>query len=186
VFAFDISTLEVVREVTGFKASSCCTGLLRDSRIDDQGQLQRFFQRLLADTRIRFPELSKSPGLNGPLNNHEISGVGLEPWLDAFGGSRIRVLREFPYLYDGTLDYERAYLGLSQRSECSRIVLVTAANGGLIGATICVPLADEVEEFQKPFLAAGLGVEDCLYFGESIVLYEWHGFGLGKEFFGRR
>jgi GNAT superfamily N-acetyltransferase len=120
------------------------------------------------------------------LRIHEISGPELEPWFDALGELRIRVFRGFPYLYDGTLDYEREYLGLYQRCARSRIVLVTAADGRLVGATTCMPLADEAAEFQKPFLDAGLGVDDCLYFGESIVLPEWRGGGLGKEFFARR
>jgi GNAT superfamily N-acetyltransferase len=124
--------------------------------------------------------------VNGGLEIHEIAGAELEPWLDALGGLRIRVFREFPYLYDGTPEYEREYLGIYQRCARSRIVLVTAADGGLVGATTCMPLADEAPEFRKPFLDAGRGVDDCLYFGESIVLPEWRGRGLGKEFFARR
>ena len=44
------------------------------------------------------------------LTFHELSGPALEPWLDALGALRIRVFREYPYLYDGTLEYEREYL----------------------------------------------------------------------------
>lgn len=124
--------------------------------------------------------------MSGEPTIHEISGAELEPWLNALGKLRIRVFREFPYLYDGTLDYERSYLGIYQRCARSRIVLVTVTNGELVGATTCMPLADEAPEFQKPFLDAGLGVDDCLYFGESIVLPDWRGRGLGKEFFARR
>jgi GNAT superfamily N-acetyltransferase len=124
--------------------------------------------------------------MSDPWTIHEISGAALEPWLDALGGLRIRVFSEYPYLYDGTLEYEREYLGIYQRCARSRIVLVTAADGGLVGATTCIPLADEAEEFRRPFLTAGLGVEDCLYLGESVVLPGWRGLGLGKEFFARR
>ena len=124
--------------------------------------------------------------MSGALTIHEIGGAELEPWLDALGQLRIRVFREFPYLYDGTLDYEREYLRIYQRCDRSRIVLVTGADGELVGATTCMPLADESPEFRKPFLDAGRGVDDWLYFGESIVLPEWRGRGLGKEFFARR
>ena len=124
--------------------------------------------------------------MSGALTIHEIGGEELGPWLDALGGLRIRVFREFPYLYDGSLEYEREYLGVYQRCVRSRIVLVTAADGGLVGATTCMPLAEEAAEIQAPFLAAGRDVEDWLYFGESIVLPEWRGMGLGKEFFARR
>ena len=116
----------------------------------------------------------------------EISGGQLEPWLDALGDLRIRVFHEYPYLYDGTLEYERDYLKAYQNCPRSRIVLVTDTTGTLVGATTCMPLADEAPEFKAPFLDAGLGVDDCLYFGESIVLPEWRGQGLGREFFRRR
>jgi GNAT superfamily N-acetyltransferase len=121
-----------------------------------------------------------------PLAILEIDGTELAPWLDALGELRIRVFREYPYLYDGSLRYEREYLGIYQRCGRSRIVLVTTPDGSLIGATTCMPLADETTEFQAPFLKAGIDVNRCLYFGESIVLPEWRGFGLGREFFARR
>ncbi len=116
----------------------------------------------------------------------EIPGTGLEPWIDALGGLRIRVFREFPYLYDGSLEYERDYLRIYQNKASSRIVLATLEGAGLIGATTCIPLAEEGPEFQAPFLEAGMDVSGILYFGESIVLPEWRGRGLGKEFFLRR
>jgi GNAT superfamily N-acetyltransferase len=120
------------------------------------------------------------------LSIKEIDGPGLAPWLDALGELRIRVFREYPYLYDGDLQYEREYLGIYQQCGRSRIVLVTTPDGSLIGATTCMPLADEAPEFQSPFVNAGIDVNRCLYFGESIVLPEWRGFGLGKQFFARR
>ncbi len=41
----------------------------------------------------------------------QLHGQELGPWLDVLGKLRIRVFREFPYLYDGSLEYERDYLG---------------------------------------------------------------------------
>ncbi|HZP92062.1 MAG TPA: hypothetical protein VFB20_04175, partial [Burkholderiales bacterium] len=38
------------------------------------------------------------------------SGKGLERYVDDLARLRIEVFREFPYLYDGSLDYERKYL----------------------------------------------------------------------------
>ena len=37
------------------------------------------------------------------LQIHELRGSQIEPWLDALGGLRIRIFRDYPYLYDGTL-----------------------------------------------------------------------------------
>jgi len=124
--------------------------------------------------------------MNSSLAIHELAGPGLDPWLDALGALRIRVFREYPYLYDGTLEYEREYLDIYQKCPRSLVVAVTDASGNLIGSTTCMPLEDEGREFQAPFLDAGIPVNGVLYFGESIVLPEWRGIGLGKEFFVRR
>ncbi len=120
------------------------------------------------------------------LQIHELQGPQIEPWLDALGGLRIRVFRDYPYLYDGTLEYERDYLRTYQKAAGGLVVIVTDNQGSAVGATTCVPLAEEGPEFQSPFLKQGHEVSRILYFGESILLPEWRGRGLGKEFFDRR
>lgn len=85
----------------------------------------------------------------------KLSGREIEPYLDALGALRIEVFREFPYLYDGDLAYERRYLETYVRSARSLAVLVFAG-AELIGATTCLPLEDEAAEFQQPFLTAGI------------------------------
>ncbi len=117
---------------------------------------------------------------------HELSGGELEPWLDRLGDLRIRIFKEYPYLYDGSREYERDYLRIYQRSARSLVVIVTDASGEPVGATTCLPLGDEGPEFQHPFLAAGHDVLKIMYFGESVLLPEWRGQGLGRDFFARR
>ena len=117
---------------------------------------------------------------------HELHGVLIEPWLDALGGLRIQVFREFPYLYDGSLEYERQYLRTYQEAAGGLVVIVTDSKGELIGATTCLPMTEEGAEFQKPFIEHGHDLSQIMYFGESILLPEWRGRGLGKEFFVRR
>ncbi len=39
-----------------------------------------------------------------------VTGIAVEPWLDALAQLRIAVFRDYPYLYDGDLSYERRYL----------------------------------------------------------------------------
>jgi GNAT superfamily N-acetyltransferase len=117
---------------------------------------------------------------------HELRGAELEPWLDALGSLRIRVFREFPYLYDGSSDYERDYLRIYQETPGSLVVLVTSPAGEVVGATTCLPLAAEGPEFRQPFEQQGIDVSEILYFGESLLLPEWRGRGLGKAFFDHR
>ncbi|WP_009962062.1 GNAT family N-acetyltransferase [Verrucomicrobium spinosum] len=116
----------------------------------------------------------------------DLHGADVEPWLDGLGELRISVFREYPYLYDGTLEYEREYLRTYVNTPDSLVVLVVDAAKQVVGATTCLPLRDEGPEFQAPFLSAGYEVNSVCYFGESILLPQWRGQGLGKEFFKRR
>jgi GNAT superfamily N-acetyltransferase len=113
----------------------------------------------------------------------QLRGADVEPWLDALGLLRIAVFREYPYLYDGTLEYERDYLRTYVRSSDSLVVLVVSESDGVVGATTCLPLHDEGPEFQAPFKQHDYRVDDVCYFGESILLPELRGRGYGKEFF---
>lgn len=117
---------------------------------------------------------------------HELTGAELDPWVDELGKLRIRVFREYPYLYNGTLAYEREYLRSYQQAWNARVVVVVDGAGAVVAATTCVPLAEQGPEYQEPFQVWGYDVGRVLYLGESIALPEWRGRGLGKEFFDRR
>ncbi|MEY4485098.1 MAG: hypothetical protein RL693_2550 [Verrucomicrobiota bacterium] len=116
---------------------------------------------------------------------HELRGAALEPWLDQLGQLRIRVFHEYPYIYDGSLEYEREYLRTYVNSADSLVVLVTE-HDQVVGATTCLPLRDEGPEFQEAFLKAGYDINEICYFGESILLPSLRGRGIGREFFHRR
>ena len=119
---------------------------------------------------------------------HEIrrlSGAGIAPWLDDVARLRIAVFREWPYLYDGDDAYEREYLAAYLESPGS--VLVLALDGDrVVGASTGLPLADDQEAFRKPFEQAGLPVGEVFYFGESVLLPEYRGRGIGHAFFDER
>lgn len=123
--------------------------------------------------------------MEGNLVFHELRGAALEPWLNGLGQLRLSVFHEYPYLYDGTLEYERDYLRTYTNSPDSLVVLVTR-DDQVVGATTCLPMSDEGPEFQEPFLKAGYDVAAICYFGESILLPSLRGRGIGKEFFKRR
>ena len=115
------------------------------------------------------------------LTIQSFSGAALAPHLDALGGLRIAVFREFPYLYEGKLEYERDYLKVYLN--CPRSMVALAFDGDrAVGATTCMPLEEEGAEFKAPFVNAGLDISEFCYFGESILLPEYRGFGVGKEF----
>jgi len=116
----------------------------------------------------------------------EVAGPDLGPWVDALGALRIEVFREYPYLYEGDLEYERRYLSVYLGCPRARIVLVQDDGGRLVGATTCLPLSDEDAAFREPFAQVGHDPADWLYLGESLLLPAWRGRGLGKLFFDRR
>jgi GNAT superfamily N-acetyltransferase len=115
-----------------------------------------------------------------------VHGAELEPWLDGLGELRIAVFREYPYLYDGTLEYERDYLRTYAGCPDSLVVILADEDKREVGATTCLPLRAEGPEFQDAFIKAGYDVNEVCYFGESILLPHLRGRGYGKEFFKRR
>jgi GNAT superfamily N-acetyltransferase len=122
------------------------------------------------------------------MNAVEIWSVGgsdVLPFLDAVADLRIAVFREFPYLYDGGRDYEREYLNVYAASEKS--ILVLALDGErVVGALTGLPMVESDEEFRRPFENAAFAPGEIFYFGESVLLPEFRGHGIGKAFFDRR
>jgi len=114
-----------------------------------------------------------------------LSGSAIDSYIDELAKLRIEVFREFPYLYEGDLRYERRYLERYTLSDRSLAVLALV-NKEIVGATTCLPLEDEAKEFKQPFIDNGFELNSICYFGESIVLKAYRGFGLGKAFFSFR
>lgn len=112
-------------------------------------------------------------------------GSELAPWVPALAELRISVFREFPYLYDGTLDYEQRYLETYLQSADS--IAVLAFDGErVVGASTGLPLIHETDEFRQPFVAVGENPARIFYCGESVLLREYRGRGLYKTFFAER
>lgn len=107
------------------------------------------------------------------------------PLIPKLAELRIKVFHDFPYLYEGSLDYEKNYLKIY--TESLRSVVVAAFDSDkLIGAATALPLSDEADYVQAPFLKAGIATDDIYYFGESVLLKEYRGKGLGHLFFDGR
>ncbi len=108
-------------------------------------------------------------------------GSAIAPRLDDLAQLRMRVFRDFPYLYDGDLAYEANYL--RRYAECPESLFVLAFDGdALAGASTGMPLAADVEEFRAPFEQAGFDIDSVFYYGESVLLPSYRGRGIGKAF----
>lgn len=113
------------------------------------------------------------------------TGAEISTFSDDFAALRITVFREFPYLYEGSMEYEKNYLQTYAQSDSSMMFAVFD-EGRMIGATTCLALKDETEEVQRPFHQAGIDVSPVFYFGESLLLPEYRGLGIGHRFFDKR
>lgn len=113
------------------------------------------------------------------------SGDALRALLPQLAQLRIDVFRDWPYLYEGTLDYEERYLG--KFLEAPGHLAVCAFNEDkLVGASTASPLVHQYEEFTAPFCEAGYSPERVFYFGESVLLPAYRGQGVGHAFFDGR
>jgi GNAT superfamily N-acetyltransferase len=98
---------------------------------------------------------------------------------------RIAVFRDWPYLYDGSIEYESEYLREFAQEPGS--VLVVAEDGQrIIGAATASPMATQKAEFRDAAHDQGLEVDRMFYFGESVLLSEYRGIGIGHAFFDAR
>ncbi len=114
-----------------------------------------------------------------------LTGQALPAALDDVARLRIAVFREWPYLYDGDLDYERIYLQSYRDSH--RAIVVGAFDGDrLVGAATGAPLVDHAEDFAAAFDGTGLDLSQIFYCAESVLLPAFRGQGVGHAFFDLR
>jgi GNAT superfamily N-acetyltransferase len=101
---------------------------------------------------------------------------------------RIGVFREFPYLYDGSLDYEAEHLKLYAKTAGAVVVTARdgASNNRVIGAATALPLAHAHAELLAAFKAASMPIEDIYYCAESVLEPAYRGRGIGHAFFDHR
>ncbi len=114
-----------------------------------------------------------------------LQGPDLEAALDDVAALRIAVFRDWPYLYDGSLDYEREYLKTYRDNPGA--LLVGAFDGPrLVGASTSTLMEDHADAFSDPLRKIGLPVKTILYGAESVLLPPYRGQGIGHRFFDLR
>ncbi len=98
---------------------------------------------------------------------------------------RMTVFKDFPYLYEGSLEYELEYLEVYAKSEKSFLFAIYDEDL-MVGATTAIPLSDESEALKIPFANHALEVEKIFYFGESLLLKPYRRKGFGHRFMDER
>jgi GNAT superfamily N-acetyltransferase len=119
------------------------------------------------------------------IDVRSVTGDEIRAVLPDLARLRIAVFRDWPYLYDGTLEYEEHYL--EKIAQAKGAVCVIARDGDLIvGASTAAPMVEHADEFGEPFRNAGYDISKIFYCGESVLLKSHRGHGLGHIFFEKR
>ena len=116
------------------------------------------------------------------IETHIAYGRDIARWVPSLARLRMRVFREFPYLYDGSEAYEAQYLQTYTDCEDAMAVIYTD-QGEPVGATTGLPMRAETDAFRAPLEAAGIDMQNLFYCGESVLLAPWRGRGLYRGFF---
>ena len=119
------------------------------------------------------------------LRLRTLHGREILDWLDAITQLRITIFYHYPYLYQGTLDYERDYLAKYAQSPTSFCALALAGEQ-VVGCSTAIALTAADAEFQAPFIERAIDLAQVFYFGESLLDARYRGTGIGKQFFALR
>ena len=114
-----------------------------------------------------------------------LTGTALQAALDDLAALRIAVFAAYPYLYDGTAQYERKYLAEFTASPDAVLVAVRDGNR-IVGAATASPLLAQDDYIREPFERLAIDPAKVFYFGESVLLPEYRGKGIGHAFFDHR
>lgn len=119
------------------------------------------------------------------LTYQVLDGEAVADALDDLARLRIDVFADWPYLYAGSLDYERGYVATYR--DAQNAILVAAKDGDrIVGAATGTPMEDHASDFAAPFAATGIPLTDIFYCAESVLLPDYRGQGAGHVFFDMR
>ena len=119
------------------------------------------------------------------LTYQVLDGDAVAAALDDQARLRIDVFADWPYLYAGSLDYERDYVATYR--DAQNAILVAAKDGDrIVGAATGTPMEDHASDFAAPFAATGIPLTDIFYCAESVLLPDYRGQGAGHVFFDMR
>ncbi len=118
--------------------------------------------------------------MDKPYSIRLLKGKDINRHLPEVASLRLRVFKEYPYLYEGNLKEEYEYLAQYVKPES--FLAAAFSNNELIGAATGIPLAIAADVTQRPFIDNNLKVNQWFYIGEIILAPQWRNRGLGGLF----
>ncbi|MBO6853694.1 MAG: GNAT family N-acetyltransferase [Marivivens sp.] len=114
-----------------------------------------------------------------------LTGSDLDRFLPDVARLRMQVFRDWPYLYEGSFEYEHRYLQ-SYRDSAGAILVGAFDGSSLVGVATGTPMEDHADDFARAFESTGYALGDIFYCAESVLLPEYRGKGIGHAFFDER
>jgi GNAT superfamily N-acetyltransferase len=118
-----------------------------------------------------------------------LTGDALRAAIPDLAQLRCTVFAQWPYLYHGDPSYESDYLRDFAVAPGAVLIAALARTGDgerIVGIATASPMSGQKAEYQAQFTERGIDVSTLYYFGESVLLAEYRGQGLGHAFFDQR
>jgi ribosomal protein S18 acetylase RimI-like enzyme len=106
-----------------------------------------------------------------------IRGQAIAGLVEELGQFRITIFREYPYLYDGSMEYERQYLARYATSP-NAVVALERDGLGFVAVATGIALCEETSCYIQPFCS---DPEHYFYIGEIMVRTDCRGQGRGTR-----
>lgn len=110
------------------------------------------------------------------------TGPQARAYFSQIANMRITLFSEYPYLYQGDINSEQAYLETYFCSANASILLVCDGDK-IVGYSSSIPLIEEEDALKKPFIDRCLDLNDYLYIGEVMLCPEYRHKGITEKFF---
>lgn len=112
-----------------------------------------------------------------------IEGQDLSPFLEKIAALRVSVFHEYPYLYEGTIEFEiNKVLPMYLRSVNS-IFVIALKEDQVVGAATGIPLTDMEAMYQQPFKENNISMKGIFCLGDLMVVKKMRGKGIGSKMY---
>lgn len=112
-------------------------------------------------------------------------GDAIRPYIPALAELRMRIFCEYPYLYQGSVEYEQNYLK-DYANQATNLCVIATDGEQVVGASTAMWLRHTAPAFQHCFSGSPCNTAAIFYFGESVLLPEYRGRKIGHAFFDHR
>ena len=109
-----------------------------------------------------------------------LHGKEILPYIDRIIQLRIQLFKGWPYLYEGSLEYEESYFEGYVSSDLSTAVLVLD-HDQVVGCAIGLPVAESLKEIGQIFKDQGQPSGKSYYLSDLLLQEEYRGKKIGQN-----